>query len=410
MPRPGGDGSVIFVDEPGARRLTGWPGRVPPMVADGILAAATAALMLAVVVLDAPETVRRPLAWIDVLAAVGAFGLVLVRRRWPLPVLAASTVFAVAVVAGAGVHLFFAPAVVAAYTVATRMGRVTSWAAGLASAVVVYAAGEAWSGEGWFGLPLGAVAWIGMATAAGDAVRSSRAYVAAVEERAARAEQTRESEARRRVTEERVRIARELHDVVAHHIAVINVQAGLAEQSVRTRPEQAEAALGHVRQAARTVLNELTTILAVLRQPGDVDAPTEPVRGLAQLGELLDSLASAGLRVVHREVGTARPLPPAVDWAAYRIVQEALTNAYKHGRDGVAELRIEYAAEAVVIDVQNLVNSDVVRPDAAGHGLTGMRERAIAVGGTLTAGPNGAGRFHVHAVFPAVGGVGGGLE
>ncbi|MBX6752256.1 MAG: hypothetical protein IRY85_21780 [Micromonosporaceae bacterium] len=278
----------------------------------------------------------------------------------------------------------------------------------MVSALTVYAAAMVWSGEGWFGLPLGAVAWIGMATAVGDAVRSSRAYVAAVEERAARAEQTRESEARRRVTEERVRIARELHDVVAHHIAVINVQAGLAEQSVRTRPEQAEAALGHVRQAARTVLNELTTILAVLRQPGDIDAPTEPVRGLAQLGELLDSLASAGLRVAHHQAGTARSLPPAVDWAAYRIVQEALTNAYKHGRDGSAELRIEYAPDAVIIDVGNFVDPGRLRPDAAGHGLTGMRERAIAVGGTLTAGPNG-GRFHVRAVLPTAGPSGGGL-
>src|SRR5690606_11043479 len=104
-----------------------------------------------------------------------------------------------------------------------------------------------------------------------------------------------------------------------------------------------EAALTHVRQAASAVLDELATVLAVLRQPGDPDAPTDPVRGLSQLGELLDSLASAGLRVEHHQTGTARPLPTAVDRAGYRIVQEALTNAYKHGSEGTAELRIDYS-------------------------------------------------------------------
>jgi len=393
---------VIFVDEPGASRLPVRPGRVSPILVDAALGAAVAVGTLAVAVLGEPGE-RRPLAWVDGLIAVVGFGLMLVRRRWPLPVLAAATVLAVATVATTDVHLFFAPTVVAAYTVASRLPRVTAWLSCVASAAIVYAGGVARSGEGWWGLPLGAVAWIGMATAVGDAVRTRRAYVAAVEDRAVRAEQTRESEARRRVTEERVRIARELHDVVAHHIAVINVQAGLAEHSVRTRPEQAEAALSHIRQAARTVLNELATILAVLRQPGDPDAPTDPVRGLAQLGELLDRLASAGLRVAHQQAGRARPLPPAVDFAAYRIVQEALTNAAKHGRDGAADLRIEYSPDAVVIDVGNPIDARRPRADATSHGLTGMRERASAVGGTLTAGPNGAGRFHVHAVLPTAG-------
>jgi signal transduction histidine kinase len=246
------------------------------------------------------------------------------------------------------------------------------------------------------------VAWIGMATAVGDATRTRRAYVAAVEERARRAEQNRDEEARRRVAEERVRIARELHDVVAHNIAVINVHAGLAEHSVRTRPEQAEASLAHVRQAARTVLDELATILTVLRQTGDPPAPTEPVRGLSQLGELLDSMAAVGLRVEHRQGGVARPLPPVVDWAAYRITQEGLTNAHKHGGTGTAELRIDYRADAVGIDITNPVAAGPKGPGSTGHGLTGMRERAIAIGGTLTAGPAGAGRFRIHAVLPAV--------
>jgi signal transduction histidine kinase len=406
----GRGGSVIIVGESGVSQPPGRSRRGPATLVDAALAGAIAAGTFAAAVLDASGTGYRPVTWIDALISVVVFGLVLVRRRWPLPVLAASTVFAVGVAAGTDLHpVYVGATVVAAYTVATRTTRGTAWVASAVSAAIVYAAALVWSGEGWWGVPLGAVAWIGMATAVGDALRSRRAYVAAVEERARRAEQSRDEEARRRVTEERVRIARELHDVVAHHIAVINVQAGLAEHALRDRPEQAETALTHVRQAARTVLAELATILAVLRQPGDADAPTDPVRGLSQLDELLGSLASAGLRVTHHPEGSARPLPPAVDWAAYRIVQEALTNAYKHGADGTAELRIAYTPDAVVIDVDNPVASSRERADAAGHGLTGMRERASAVGGTLTAGPDGTGRFHVHAVLPTGGRAEGGL-
>ncbi|MCP2328304.1 signal transduction histidine kinase [Hamadaea flava] len=413
------------MDEPGTRPRPWW--RVPPIVLDAALAATVAATTLVMVVYGRPgSTEGRALTWLDWLGALVAFGLVLVRRRWPLPVLVLSTAAAVVTVATAkDPAAFVATTVVAAYTVGTHTNRRTAWLAGGISAVVVYATIGTFTDQGWLGPSLGVAAWIGMATAVGDATRSRRAYVAAVEERARRAEQNRDEEARRRVAEERVRIARDLHDVVAHHIAVVNVHAGLAEHSVRTRPEQAETSLRHVRQAAQTVLDELATILAVLRQNGDATAPTEPVRGLAQLDELLASVAAAGLRVEHRQLGSVRPLPAAVDQAAYRIVQEALTNAHKHGSGQVATLCVEYRQDAVVIDVANpavanpaaanpavadptsadTTSADTTSADAAiddvGHGLTGMRERAVAVGGSFSAGPIGTGRFQVHAVLPS---------
>jgi signal transduction histidine kinase len=374
---------------------------VPALALDAVLGMAIVAAVLVVVVTGGPESDGRPLSWADGAVAGTAAGLVLVRRRWPLPVLFASAVLAVLAADRAGELAggFTATAVVATYTVAAHTSRATAWLVGGLTAVALYGGLVAWSDQGWFG-PASVVAWIGMATAVGDAIRTRREYVAEVEERARRAEQTRDEVARRRVAEERVRIARELHDVVAHHIAVINVHAGLAGHSVRTRPEKAEASLGHVRQAANTVLEELATILTVLRQTGDPEAPTDPVRGLAQLGELLDSMASAGLRVELRRIGVAGPLPPVVDRAAYRIIQEGLTNAHKHGAAGTAGLRVEHRPDAVDIDITNPVAAGTKRSGSTGHGLTGMRERAIAIGGTFTAGPTANGHFHVRAVLP----------
>ncbi|GAA3698271.1 histidine kinase [Nonomuraea antimicrobica] len=386
------------MDESGIQSSPPWR-QVPPLVLDVVLAVAVVAAGL--IMVTRPGTAEgRPMTWQDALVAVIAFGLVFVRRRWPLPLLAVLTALVIAVAGSANDPAgFVAVTVVAAYTVAAQTNRRSAWLASGTAAAVGYVGTVAFTDQVWLGPPLGVVALIGMATAIGDATRNRRAYVASVRERARRAEQTREEEARRRIAEERMRIARDLHDVVAHHIAVINVHAGLAEHTVRTRTEQAEASLGHVRQAAQTVLGELTTILSVLRQNGDADAPTEPVRSLSQLGELLDTVAAAGLRVEHRQVGPERPLPAAIDQAAYRIVQEALTNAHKHGIGHLANLRIEYRANAVVLDVDNPAAPPITPSGETGHGLIGMRERVHAVGGTIAAGPAGD-RFHVHAVLP----------
>ena len=186
-------------------------------------------------------------------------------------------------------------AVIALYTVASRTDRPTTWRVGLLTMAVLTGAAMLFGSTPWYAQEnLGIFAWTGMAAAAGDAVRSRRAFVDAIRERAERAERTREEEARRRVAEERLRIARELHDVVAHHIALVNVQAGVASHVMDKRPDQAKEALAHVREASRSALNELRATVGLLRQSGDPEAPTEPAPGLGVLDELVDTFRQAG--------------------------------------------------------------------------------------------------------------------
>jgi signal transduction histidine kinase len=336
----------------------------------------------------------------DFVAGALAAVLIALRRRWPLPVFAAATVAAIWPVTTNGqTPVLLVTALLCAVVVGLETSRRTAWTAGACAAVTFYIAALL-SGRGWADpASLGLFAWTGMAVAVGDVLRTRRAYVAAIEERAVRAEMSREEEARRRVIEERLRIARELHDVVAHHIAMINVQAGVAAHVLRDQPDKAEDALAHVRKAARTVLDETSTLLGVLRRADEPDE-TEPTRGLARLGGLLDALGGAGLRVEHHQDGTARELPSAVDLAAYRIVQESLTNAHKHGIDGRASLRLAYTPAGLDIKVANAAGDAGTDRDGTGHGLIGMRERATAVGGRLHAGHEG-GQFVVDAFLPA---------
>ena len=336
---------------------------------------------------------------LDVAAAVLALGLIASRRRWPVPVLAVAAAGAVLmIVTDQQNPVLLAATYIALFTVALHADRRTAWVAGGCTAALLFLSSALFSDNGWsepetFGL----LAWSGLAVAAGYGLRNRQAYVAAIEDRAVRAEQTREEEARRRVVEERLRIARELHDVVAHNIAMINVQAGVAAHVLRQQPEQAEEALGHVRKAARTVLDEISTLLGVLRNEDD-PIESEPTRGLGRLSELLDSLAAAGLHVEHRQEGPARELSSAVDLAAYRIVQESLTNAQKHGTDPVARLLLAYTPKGLRILISNSASGD--GGDGSGHGLVGMRERASAVGGTLHTGRDD-GRFVVQAFLPS---------
>ncbi|MFI5894943.1 sensor histidine kinase [Actinoplanes sp. NPDC051513] len=372
-----------------------------PQMADALLGVLIGVLSL-LSVLEGPRSIPgRSLTVLDVLVAALAALLITLRRRWPVSVLAVVTAVAAWAVASSGeIYVLTTVSVVCAYTVASRRRRTTAWIAGAAAALIVYAAAVVFAGQLWDSSEaLEDLAWIGMAVAIGDAVRSRRAYVAAIEDRAARAERSRDEEARRRVAEERLRIARELHDIVAHHLALINVQAEVAVHAVRQQPDLAEEALSHVQQAARTGIEELSTVLTVLRRADDPEASTEPTPGLERLGGLLDSVATAGLRVAHQQDGEARRLPSAVDLAAYRIVQESLTNARKHGRDPNAQVRLTYTAKGLLITVENRAGSST--GPRTGHGLTGMRERAASVGGKLDAGPDASGRFAVHAFLPA---------
>ncbi|MEU8761823.1 sensor histidine kinase [Streptomyces sp. NPDC048659] len=339
-----------------------------------------------------------------VLMVLGAAALVL-RRRRPIPVLAVTTVLAlVELVGDARPAPVTMSAVVALYTVAARTDRPTTWRLGLATMGALTASAMLFGRTPWYAQEnLGVFAWTGMAAAAGDAVRSRRAFVDAIRERAERAERTREEEARRRVAEERLRIARDLHDVVAHHIALVNVQAGVAAHVMDKRPDQAKEALGHVRAASRSALDELRATVGLLRQSGDPEAPTEPVAGLAVLDDLLATFRNAGLPVELARTGAATALPAAVDLAAYRIVQEALTNVRKHaGPEARAEVSVVRVGRTVEVTV---LDDGPPQPPAdpagrVGHGLLGMRERVTALGGTLTAEPRYGGGFRVQAILP----------
>lgn len=245
------------------------------------------------------------------------------------------------------------------------------------------------------------LALVGAATMAGIARNRGHAYIEAITERARRAEETRESEAERRVAEERLAIARDLHDVMAHQIAVINLSAAAASQALRDRPDDAERSLATVREAARTVLGEIGELLTVLRS-ADVPsgAPLAPGPGLARLPELVEEFRHSGLQVERRTLGEVVELDSLRDIVAYRLVQEALTNAHKHGGDGSALLQLDYAPDHVDVTVTNVTraeNDDRVVV-AGGHGLVGARERVAAVGGRLETsfGPGPVHRFVAH--------------
>jgi signal transduction histidine kinase len=222
-----------------------------------------------------------------------------------------------------------------------------------------------------------------------------------VSSRRAYARREAEERARRAVDAERLRIARELHDVVAHTMATINVQAGVAAHVIDQQPDQARQALTAIKAASGEAMRELRGILNVLRQADDPD-PTAPAPRLAQLDGLIQGTTRAGLPTTLIVNGSAEPLPPTVDLAAYRIVQESLTNALRHAGPASATVTVSYLSDALVLEVadsgRGLRESD--GPHEGGHGIAGMRERAEAAGGTLEAGPGSGGGFRVHARLP----------
>lgn len=232
------------------------------------------------------------------------------------------------------------------------------------------------------------VVMVAFAAAAGDATRSRREYIEAVTERAERAEQTRESEARRRVTEERLRIARDLHDTVAHQIAVISLNAGVATSAFEDRPEKAREALASIRSASRTVLGEIGDLLEVLRRD---DAPGEqsssPQLGLDHLDDLVQHFRDTGLTTTVRTEGDAAAITGVPALVAYRVVHEALTNAHKHGAHHQAHVLITVADDLASIVVTNPLPAEPRsgNPGTGGHGLIGLRERVASVRGTVTA-------------------------
>jgi signal transduction histidine kinase len=235
----------------------------------------------------------------------------------------------------------------------------------------------------------------------GDYLRTRRAYVTQLEERAARLERERDQDRRLAADEERARIARELHDVVAHDVSVIAIQAGAARTVQATRPEAASQALGLIETTARETLTELNRLLGVLRATNGAAPDRSPQPGLGQLPNLVEELRAAGLEVDARVEGKARTLPPALDLSAYRILQEATTNVLKHAHARRVDIRVHYTERVLALDIRDDGAGDGHDPAAStGHGLIGMRERVALFGGELRTGRDPAGGFSVHARLP----------
>jgi signal transduction histidine kinase len=224
-------------------------------------------------------------------------------------------------------------------------------------------------------------------------------HIREVEQRADEAERTKDEAARRRAMEERLRIARDLHDSLTHSISVICVQAGVAVHLARKRGEEVPSALLAIQEAGADAARELRTTLSVLRSEEDGDCS-----GLGQLHALVERARAAGLPVTVTVTGAERALPPDVDQAAYRIVQEALTNVSRHAGRACASVYLHYLPDALSVEVDDdgpgARSGTGPRPAGPGLGLIGMRERVAALGGRLSAGPRDGGGFQVRAEFP----------
>ena len=370
------------------------------LVADGALAAVLAGVLpVASYFAARHQAGHRPLdAWAIALVIASAAALAL-RRRYPVAVVALvfGTTLAYFVLGYAEGPIWLA-LITAYYSAVTGDRRLAAGIAAVAGFAIF-----PWLDYVLRSRPApnltdlaGLAAWLLVVLGAGEAVRIRRI-------RATAAALIRAEEARRRAGEERLRMARELHDSLGHYLSLISVQSGVALNLNPQLPEQARAALAAVRQASKDALGELRSALAILRQDGEA-APRSPASGLARLGELVSQASVPGLKVRAETKGKARPLPFGVDTAGYRIVQEALTNARRHAGPATATVRVTYGEEDLTVQVDDDGRGPAARPaPAAGNGIAGMRERVSALGGELFAGPRPGGGFRVRAGLPVNG-------
>ncbi len=359
-----------------------------------------ASSIIAVGIAVRADASTRPLALTLGLAAAGVLVL---RRRAPTATLAVSGGLVLALFAvdhAAGVVVVIAPAV-ALYSLALTRGRIHLVAAVVAAAAAVVVADLFLAGRhDALTLQTAAhLALVAIPVLAAEALRNRRAYVRLLLERLELAERTREDEAQRRAEQERLRIARDLHDVVAHTLTTINVQAGVASHLLDRDPSHARDALATIEAESHEALDELRAILGVLREAGNGKAPLEPAPDLAALGALIEQARSTGLRVSF-EIEGEQPqrITDAVQFAAFRILQESLTNARRHAPGAEAQVNLAYRDDRLRLTIENDTGhtGNGSRP---GVGILGMRERATALGGILQAHRSGK-RFRVVAELP----------
>jgi signal transduction histidine kinase len=250
-------------------------------------------------------------------------------------------------------------------------------------------------------IPFVFVGWLGLGVLLGEVLRNRQVRLASLAERARVLERSREEVAARRVAEERLRIARDLHDSVAHAMATINVQAGAAAHVLARRPEAAADALTVIQRASGEVLDELSAILRILRQDG-TPADRTPTPGIADIGRLIDGTRTSGLDVTLHETGPVANVAPVIGTAAYRVVQEALTNVLRHSRARTVRVAVNAESEgALRVEITDPGPSAHASVRGTGVGLRGMAERVAATGGRLEAGASGAGGFRVAAGWGA---------
>jgi signal transduction histidine kinase len=390
--------------------------RLPVVAQDALLGLFVAGMQVQGTVAKPPEVGARPLADLGYLGylLLAASGLVLVvRRRWPVAVFSTAALASLAYFAsgfsdGPGwIGLF-----VALYTL-------TAYGDGRRS-LAIAGAGIAVLATGWLIAaadiePRAAIGWVFfriaasvMAAALGESIRSRRVIAVDALERARRAERTREEEARSRVDAERLRIAREVHDTVAHAIAIINVQAGVTAYLLDKRAERARDALVTIEQTSAQALQEMRGVLGVLRHS---DNGRVPHPGLGQVNDLAALAREAGLDIKLEMASSTTPLPSAVDHTAYRILQESITNVIRHVGPTRVTIALEYRTDLLEVRVTDEGGRHTPGSHAAagtvtggaaepGRGIVGMRERCGLLGGELTAGPRPSGGFEVKARLP----------
>ena len=377
--------------------MPGSASRTRPIV-DGLLAAGLAALLtMGTYLASQGQPGRRPFDAAAVALVIAAAGALAWRRRHPVPVLG--------VVFGATLIYFTLGYANGPIWLALIIAYFTTVVAGHRLAAAV-AAVVGFGVFPWLDYLLrnqpgpspagvaGLAAWLLVLLGAAEAVRIRR-------ERAAEAARMREEEARRRAGEERLRIARELHDALGHHLSLISMQSGVALHLNKELPEQARSSLAAIKQASKEALAELRSVLDILRQEGE-PAERTPTWTLARLEDLVSQAAAAGLVIQVETDGEARRLPFAVDVAAFRIVQEALTNVARHAGTATATVRVSYGDRDLLVEVDD--DGRGLSPHGsgpgAGKGIVGMRERVAALGGDLQAGPRPGGGFRVRARLP----------
>jgi signal transduction histidine kinase len=382
-------------------------GQMDPLLIDGIAAFVVFALMAVQFVVTehrlAGQSPTTPLAWFLALLIVAPL---LTHRRFPAASLAVCLTAVVVFAAGHYVAYPGLAVFVLTFDIALHSRSRMALATLLASAAVITVS-AALQPTGvvtlsiWVETELGVlVAWL-----AGRNLRHRRARWEELRARAERLEREREEEARRAVTEERLRIARELHDVIAHSMSVIAVQSAVGNHVIDTQPAEARQALAAIEATSRSALTEMRRLLGVLRQEGEPRGSLTPAPGLDDLASLVSQVQDAGLKVWINVDGQRGPVPPGIDLSAYRIVQEALTNVIKHSGSSSANVTIRYRPDSVTVEVTDPgAEAPAARVPAqrtgSGHGIIGMRERVAVFGGEFTAGPGPDGGFRVRACFP----------